>query len=134
VLLCGDLNEAASECLLSAGTEKSFLSDVVKIAHHGSADFSIDFLKEVSPYASIISSGDNESYSHPRADAIGCCGKYGRGEKPFVFSTELARSYSKKKLLFGMINLRTDGNRLVIAQMKEKRTGADIWDSYILPK
>ncbi len=45
-----------------------------------------------SPYVSIISSGDNESYSHPRADTMGFLGKAGRGRRPLIFSTELARS------------------------------------------
>ncbi|HMB25752.1 MAG TPA: hypothetical protein VKP08_23080, partial [Anaerolineales bacterium] len=79
----------------------------------------------------IISSGDNESYSHPRADAIGCAGKYSKGILPKVFSTELARSSSSAgHILYGMINLRSNGDEIYLAQMKEARAGADIWDSY----
>ena len=42
--------------------------------------------------ATVISSGDNESHAHPRPDALGAFGKHGRGERPLIFSTELARS------------------------------------------
>ncbi|MCB9514343.1 MAG: hypothetical protein H6694_08530, partial [Candidatus Latescibacteria bacterium] len=110
-----------------------FQVDVAKSCHHGSADFTVDFMRRVNPFATVISSGDNESYSHPRADALGCAGRYSRGSRPKVFSTELARSVSSGgDILYGMINCRTDGKRIVMAQMKEKRTGADIWDSYEL--
>ena len=99
----------------------------------GGADFTVDFMRRLLPYATVISSGDNESYAHPRAEALGCAGKYSRGERPKVFSTELARSInSGGDILYGMINCRTDGSRIVMAQMKERRTGADIWDSYEL--
>jgi hypothetical protein len=40
----------------------------------------------------VLSSGDNEPYSHPRPDALGALGKHGRGLRPLIFSTELARS------------------------------------------
>ena len=42
--------------------------------------------------ATVVSSGDYESHSHPRPDALGAFGKHGRGERPLIFSTELARS------------------------------------------
>ena len=91
----------------------------------------IDFLKQVKPLATVISSGDNENYSHPRADAIGCAGKYSRGVRPKVYSTELARSINASgDILYGMINLRSNGSKIYMSQMKEKRSGADIWDSY----
>lgn len=93
----------------------------------------VDFLEAVKPFATVISSGDNENYSHPRADAIGCAGRYSRGKRPLVFSTELARSYKTGgDIHYGLINLRTDGDQLVLAQMLEKRRTSDLWDSYIL--
>jgi hypothetical protein len=136
VLLGGDLNAEAEDYLLQhyGGQEMLFQVDVAKSCHHGSSDFRVDFMKAISPFATVISSGDNESYAHPRADAVGAAGRYSRGENPLVFSTELARSYtSSQDILYGMINLRTDGETLVLAQMKERRTGADIWDSYTVP-
>lgn len=135
VLLGGDLNAEAEEYLLNNLSRPEMLKvDVAKSCHHGSSDFSISFMKALSPFATVISSGDNESYAHPRADALGAAGRYSRGRSPLVFSTELARSYGKAEdILYGMINLRTDGKSMVMAQMKEQRTGSDVWDSYELP-
>lgn len=133
-LLGGDLNTEAEQHLMRYyGQENPFQVDVAKSCHHGSADFTVDFMRRLLPYATVISSGDNESHAHPRAEAIGCAGRYSRGVRPKVFSTELARSInSGGDILYGMINCRTDGNQIVMAQMKERRTGADIWDSYEL--
>ncbi|MEN6456787.1 MAG: MBL fold metallo-hydrolase [Prolixibacteraceae bacterium] len=132
LLFGGDLNELSETHLLKHyGKQNPFLADVAKSCHHGSSEFSVDFLRQVRPYATVISSGDNENYSHPRADAIGSAGKYSRGDKPKVYSTELARSInSAGKILYGMINLRSDGKKIYMAQLKEKRSGANIWDSY----
>ena len=48
--------------------------------------------------------------------------------------TELARSYrSSDDIHYGLINLRTDGDQIVLAQMLEKRSGTDLWDAYMLP-
>ncbi len=132
VFLGGDLNKESEEYLLHhyAGNNP-FEADVAKSCHHGASDFSVEFMSKLRPYATVISSGDNESYSHPRADAIGCAGKYSRGTLPKVFSTELARSRSSAShILYGMINLRSNGDEIYLAQMKEARIGADIWDSY----
>jgi beta-lactamase superfamily II metal-dependent hydrolase len=69
-----------------------FESDVAKACHHGSADFTDLFLRAVNPIATVISSGDDEPYSHPRADSLGAVGRHSRGTRPLIFSTELARS------------------------------------------
>ncbi len=69
-----------------------FRSDITKACHHGSHHFSETFLKTLDAIVTVVSSGDNESYAHPRPDALGSFGKYGRGERPLIFSTELARS------------------------------------------
>lgn len=131
ILLSGDLNSKSQKYLMEHyDDDNPFIVDVMKGCHHGSSDFDTDFLSLVSPYATVISSGDNESHSHPRADAIGAAGKYSRGRLPKVYSTELARSIdSAGKILFGMINLRTLGGQIYMAQMKESKK-ADIWDSY----
>lgn len=134
ILLGGDLNTDSEEYLIDYyGNNNPLQVDVAKSCHHGASEFTVEFMKKVNPFATVISSGDNESYSHPRADAVGCAGKYSRGKRPLVFSTELARSISKSKdILFGMINLRCNGDDVVIAQMKEARKGADIWDCYVV--
>jgi competence protein ComEC len=120
ILLGGDLNSESEDHLLRyyQGQGNPFWVDVAKSCHHGSADFTVAFMEAISPFATVISSGDNESYSHPRADALGAAGRYSRGARPMVY---------------GMINLRSDGGLVIMAQMKERRTGADIWDSYLLP-
>ena len=50
--------------------------------------------------ATVISSGDNEDYAHPRARVLGASARYGRESRapggellpPLIYSTELARS------------------------------------------
>lgn len=69
-----------------------FECDVTKACHHGSSHFVDTFLRGINATATVISSGDNESHAHPRPDALGAIGKHGRGERPLIFSTELARS------------------------------------------
>lgn len=150
---------------------------IAKSCHHGSHHFTTEFLRSVNSIATVISSGDNESYGHPRPDALGAYGKYGRGERPLIFSTELARSHreiikkphqlrkginfkvkeldretdpvkkekiqaSLNKLLnkiertvavYGMINVRTDGEKVIICQKLEKpRSAGQKWDIHEL--
>jgi beta-lactamase superfamily II metal-dependent hydrolase len=134
-LFGGDLNIPSEEHLLAHYQgENVFKTDVAKSCHHGSSEFTTEFMKAVNPFATVFSSGDNESYSHPRADAIGCAGKYARSDRPLVFSTELARSTNAKTdaVKYGMINLRCDGDKMIMAQMKEVSTNGDVWDLYEL--
>ncbi len=70
----------------------TFNVDIAKACHHGSSDTLTSFLKAVNPIATIVSSGDNDSYAHPRPEALGAYGKHSRGEKPLIFSTELGRN------------------------------------------
>jgi beta-lactamase superfamily II metal-dependent hydrolase len=133
LLLGGDLNSKSENYLMGKYPGiNPFEVDVAKACHHGSSDFTIEFMQRVNPFATVISSGDNEGFSHPRADAIGCVGKYSKGLRPLVYSTELARSVNMKsgKILFGMINLRSNGKDLYISQMKEVKKSSDLWDSY----
>jgi competence protein ComEC len=136
-LFGGDLNTLSENYLMEKYKNKNknpFEVDVAKSCHHGSSDFSEKFMNLVNPYATVISSGDNESFSHPRADAIGCAGKYSKSKRPLVYSTELARSTNLKKgkILYGMINARCNGNDIYISQMKEARNNRDLWDSYLV--
>ena len=145
--------------------------DIAKSCHHGSADFTSEFLRVLNPIATVISSGDEESYSHPRPDTLGTIGKFSRGERSLIFCTELARSskefielytapapkknkkdeqsaeestpeslkkYSQQKrkeravTVYGMINVRTDGDRVVIAQKLEQPAAKSNWDIHRL--
>lgn len=102
VLLGGDLNTAAERRLIehytadaadpAARAREMFGADIAKVCHHGSADFLDEFLACQQPAAWIVSSGDDEPYSHPRPDTLGALGKNGRGTRPLILSTELARS------------------------------------------
>lgn len=111
ILLGGDLNSSGEVYLLGRYTglpwppadgnaEKTlveagrlhFGADVMKCCHHGSADFTDAFLRAVHPAATVVSSGDEESHAHPRCDTLGALGLHGKGWRPLIFSTELARS------------------------------------------
>ena len=124
--------------------------DIAKSCHHGSDEFTSEFLRALNPLATVISSGDNEPYCHPRPDTLGTIGKYSRGHRPMIYSTELARSgkefleldkldlsAQKKKervvTVYGMINVRTDGNRVIFAQkLEQKATNGYTWDIHKL--
>ena len=146
--------------------------DIAKSCHHGSADFTSEFLRVLNPIATVISSGDEESYSHPRPDTLGTIGKFSRGERSLIFCTELARSskefielytapapkkgnkkdektaeestpaslqkYSQQKrkeravTVYGMINVRTDGEKVIIAQKLEQPAARSNWDIHRL--
>lgn len=182
-LLGGDLNTPSEEHLLReitkteppsstdaalweqylADARQYFGADIAKSCHHGSADFSTTFLRAINAAATIISSGDEEPYCHPRPDTLGTIGRCSRGERPCIFTTELMRSSPEYKSMnqnsseriktlinelpgasekrkkqiskeidvlltakerivatYGMISLRSDGERILIAQKLER--------------
>ena len=160
------------EAIIAKG-RRHFQVDVTKACHHGSHHFSETFLKTLNAVVTVVSSGDNESYSHPRPDALGAFGKFSRGIRPLIFSTELARSTKeftnvfdyftllkdyeeriekaetkkqKKKIkqemqerkdrnvvVYGMITLRTDGEKVILAQKIEApRKLSEKWDIHEL--
>jgi hypothetical protein len=65
---------------------------MMKCCHHGSSDVTEEFLEATEPAAYVVSSGDEESYVHPRPDLLGLLGKKGRGHRPLVLCTEMLRS------------------------------------------
>lgn len=150
-LFTGDLNDEAGRTLATkhqAG-EVNLRSEVFKVPHHGSADFSGALFQMVSPVISVVSSGDESAkkeYIHPRATLMGALGKHSRVEEPLIFVTELvaffnvegwARLTDAKKAekrgdffgfsrtAYGIVKTRTDGKRLLVytdsgkADMKE---------------
>ncbi len=186
ILLGGDLNEFAGKDIVNHYDKldrNKLIVDIAKACHHGSNHFYYKTLERFNSLATVISSGDDESYSHPRPDTMGAIGKCGFGSKPLIFSTEMARSNKeitnssianlienistikslkkrivelkkiqppedaqldiiKKKLYkaeknynsaltkFGMINVRTDGQKGIIAQKLEKKSSYSKWDIY----
>lgn len=133
-LFGGDINTPAQQYLLDYYRgEDPFKVDVAKACHHGSSDFYLDYIKQVNPQVNVFSSGDNKSFDHPMADALGTIGKYTRGDYPLMFSTELARAVNKYGTHNGLINARSNGKVLAMAQMKEQHNRVDVWDSYTVP-
>ena len=96
-LFAGDLNEEAEDALVEAHNEGriDLTAEVLKVPHHGAADYSSDFLSRVSPLVSVVSAGDEnerKEYMHPRANlmaALGRCARQGEAD-PLLFVTELA--------------------------------------------
>lgn len=133
-LLGGDLNIPAENHLMSHHDPANpFQVTVAKSCHHGSSDFSVKYLKKVKPYVNVVSSGDNKSFDHPQADAIGAAARWTRGTIPLFYSTELGRARSSSGVHYGLINVRSNGSELVAAQMKEQHNKKDIWDSATVP-
>jgi hypothetical protein len=134
-----EMQEAVNAC------REHFQVEVAKSCHHGSADITNELLQSINAIATVISSGDEESFCHPRPETLGAVGKYGRGDRPLIYSTELARSSpeflktkevktdeEKQKLVatYGMITFRTDGEKAVLAQKLER----DRWSFGVLTK
>ncbi len=198
MILGGDLNIPSEELLLETHVgaalpsprnhtarakfmekaRKVFQADIAKSCHHGSADFSSLFLEAVNPIATLVSSGDDEPYAHPRADTLGTIGRFGRGDRPLIFSTEVSRSgketvthpfqlrnnfrgafdalvaaktdkerekamkyahslvdsnIERSVATYGAIQIRTDGERAVIAyKIEAPRKKSEGWDIYLL--
>ncbi|HEX2294041.1 MAG TPA: MBL fold metallo-hydrolase [Actinomycetota bacterium] len=95
-LFAGDLNAQSEEELVGrhrAG-DVDLTSEVLKVPHHGSGDFSPAFLEAAAPVLSVVSSGDENSlkeYIHPRATLVGALGRWSRPgvAEPIVFVTEM---------------------------------------------
>ena len=179
ILLTGDLNDRSQKLLLSYMPEEDFAVDVAKACHHGSEDIDLAFVKAMRPRSTVISSGDNESFSHPRPFAMGASARYGREGvdattrrqrvlPPLVYSTELARSVRLENaararvqaedgerelspdlvdvrstardakfrslertplstdLIYGLVNVRTDGRSILCGTLREDGAGFDV--------
>lgn len=146
LLFGADLNQESEERLLERARQDnaSLAAEVLKVPHHGSADFAPQVLEAIRPVVSVISSGDestSKEYIHPRAGLVGALGKYSRPsvEKPLIYVTEMvaffqrvqkATAHLKKKdkygrtdvpltnaynkISFGIVHVRTDGKRVLV--------------------
>jgi beta-lactamase superfamily II metal-dependent hydrolase len=101
ILLTGDLNKASQQYILEVfkGNRQELAADVAKSCHHGSDDCSYEYLETVHASASVISSGDDETHSHPRPNIVAACGITGYKKidndeliTPLIFCTEISRS------------------------------------------
>lgn len=176
VLLTGDLNTASQRLLLACHDAGEFTADVAKGCHHGSDDIDLRFVRAMAARATVVSSGDNEDYAHPRPRVLGASARYGRESRavdgellpPLLYSTELARSVAldhaervrtvaeprvlfgpseleanfvpspsgryrrlsalpvATDLVYGLVNVRSDGQRLLCAVMKEGSSDFDL--------
>lgn len=135
-LFAADLNEESEELLRSA--QADLQAEVLKVPHHGSADFSAPMLSLVSPLVSIVSSGDEtarQDYIHPRAILIGALGRASRTATPLIHVTEMVAFFENlpaddrktaetsglaqwwrlvRKKEYGIVHVRTDGHRLLV--------------------
>ncbi len=132
LMLTGDLNQESMKTLREKTTNKELQSEIIKAPHHGSADFDMLALKAMAPVVSIVSSGDESSrkeHIHPRATLMGALGKASRGDTAIVLCTELAaffelrgmsnsdngkRYFGFERTNFGIIQIRTDGKRVLV--------------------
>jgi beta-lactamase superfamily II metal-dependent hydrolase len=139
MLFAGDLNNASEAALAAehaAGTV-DLRSEILKVPHHGSHEFTAEFLDAVAPLVSVVSSGDENArkeYIHPRATLMNSLGRHSRSDKGLVFVTEMVAffevvgpSQSKptgnakpadffgfRRSAFGCVRVRTDGRHLLV--------------------
>lgn len=137
-VFAGDLNRESENVLVDTikNNEPVLHAEVLKVPHHGSADFSSRFFEAVKPLVSIVSSGDEneqKEYIHPRATLMGVLGKHSRIDRSLVFVTELVAFfktegpakvisgkskgksiYAFSRTAYGIVHVRTDGKRLMV--------------------
>lgn len=145
-LFGADLNRESETGLLARARQDgvSLAAEVLKVPHHGSADFDPMMLETVRAVVSVVSSGDesaDKEYIHPRAGLVGALGKYSRPtvEKPLVYVTEMVAFFKRignariqktkngnptgapfdipnaySKEKFGIVHVRTNGERVLV--------------------
>ena len=150
ILLCGDMNEKAEKQFLEHCKRETPIAHVFKANHHGSQDFTTEFLRIIQPWVTVVSSGDQPDYGHPSASLLGSLGRYAPNiiEKPLLFSTEIAATFKGvdsdsedlgiqlyEKSNYGLVNVRTNGKWLAAGRVfnKRKRKGKgryakSLWD------
>ncbi|CCC05719.1 unnamed protein product [Sordaria macrospora k-hell] len=125
-LFTGDMNQESSRRLREAMPAAALRAEVLKAPHHGSADFDMEFLKEIGPVVSLISSGDESAakeYIHPRATLMAALGKATLGyvEDPKDRQDPKRRVFAFERTNFGIAHVRTDGHRVLAFTHSGKR-------------
>lgn len=125
-LFGADLNEESEESLLerSRSDNVSLAAEVLKVPHHGSADFSPRILEAIRPVVSVVSSGDENTakeYIHPRSGLMGALGRYSRAtvDKPLIFVTEMVAFFR-----------RFAGRNKVTAVTKTGKDGKQVYNGF----
>ena len=145
-LFAGDLNTQSEQTLTAEHKAKrlDLRSEVLKVPHHGSAEFSDAFLGAVKPAVSVVSSGDEDEFHehiHPRATLMSALGRNGRNASSVLFVTELVAFFKTvgwvipdakngvegrapkgseenffafSRTAYGIVRVRTDGKRLLV--------------------
>jgi Metallo-beta-lactamase superfamily len=132
LLFAGDLNEQTEEILATDGTELE--SELFKVPHHGSHEFTPAFVEKVAPLVSVISAGDDRTafdYIHPRATLLGALGQLGR-PGAVIFITELVAFFESigvtqreedeqdehffgfRRAAFGIVRVRMSADRMLV--------------------
>lgn len=131
-LFGADLNEEAEERLVERARRDgvSLASEVLKVPHHGSADFSPRILEAIRPVVSVVSSGDENAtkeYIHPRAGLVGALGRYSRAsvERPLVYVTEMVAFFER----LGDVTAKA-GGPLLSGRKVRKELGPEIHNAY----
>lgn len=129
-LFGADLNEESEDSLLARAREDdlSLAAEVLKVPHHGSADFSPRMLEAVRAVVSVVSSGDEngaKEYIHPRAGLVGALGRYARPtvERPLVYVTEMVAFFRRLGQVSAHEYIGGDRSR-------ERPTGTHIQNAY----
>jgi beta-lactamase superfamily II metal-dependent hydrolase len=101
-LFGADLNEESEAGLFARARQdgRSLAAEILKVPHHGSADFAPKMFEAVRPVVSVVSSGDENAqkeYIHPRAGLVGALGRYSRltVDKPLIFVTEMVAFFRR---------------------------------------
>ena len=124
-LLAGDLNEESEEELLREHQSGviDLTAEVFKVPHHGSDDFSVDFVKAVSPVVSVISSGDESArkeYIHPRATLIGALGRHSRLDEPVIFVTEMVAFFNDEGFVIPEAHVDKNGQLVPVEKPRSR--------------
>jgi competence protein ComEC len=98
-LLCGDVERPVERRMLQE--DEIQLTDVLKVAHHGSRTSSTEeFLTAASPLFAVISVGFENSYGHPHRDVLQRLAEH----RTAVYRTDRD----------GLVSIRTDGRRFFV--------------------
>ncbi len=74
LLLLGDVETAAQRAIIA---REDVEADVVKVPHHGSADFVVDLPPAVDAEIAVVSAGRGNPYGHPTDEALSAWGETG---------------------------------------------------------